>query len=203
MILLRLDRCVTVCVYVHTCVVEQVVKPLLQLWVYGRLSSWFPVDISSLALTVSAVFGALPIRAVLTSISAQNAQSSLVYDDSKLKFMMGSWDISRHVWGNKTRCIKQNVCTSPALFVASDTGHFWRKVRAFPAVFFNKMSEHLPLHLWQQKNGEGDHGTISSRAYSNKNLIFFMGGQNILCCVFEADTWSFPNPNLSGFVPKP
>lgn len=65
------DQCIKVRVCVCTCVVEQVVEALLQLGVYGRVSSRFPVDVSSLALAVSAVFGALPIRTVLTSISAR------------------------------------------------------------------------------------------------------------------------------------
>lgn len=56
---------------VVTWVAEQVAESLLQLGVYGRVSSWFPVHVSSLAFAVSTVFGALPVWAVLTSVSAQ------------------------------------------------------------------------------------------------------------------------------------
>lgn len=65
-----LCMCVTVCMCVCTCFVEQVVKPLVQLRVDGRVSSWFPVHVSGLTLSMSAVFGALPVGAVLASISA-------------------------------------------------------------------------------------------------------------------------------------
>lgn len=204
MILLRLDHCVTVCVYV--CIPALLSRLLSPSSSCGSMGDSLPGSQS----TSPASLSPCPLSLVLCQ-SEQSWPPYLHRTHNPALFMM---TVNWNLWWE--------VETSLAMFEAIKPGAsnkmsvhlqlcLWHQIldisdaksEHFQPCFSTRCRNISPCICGSKKTERETTGQYPAVLTATKTWSFLMGGQNILCCVFEADTWSFPNPNLSGFVPKP